>query len=105
MLLESKSVPLKRGRMNSFLPPGPGVAGGMGLPRGGGRGRKIERIVKDSGASPEKAFSFAKQLIEEDKVFAIIGPSTSGETMKIKSVAAGGETILLSCSAAEANGH
>lgn len=69
--------------------------------KGGVAGRQIQLIVKDSGASPEKAFSFAKQLIEEDKVFAIIGPSTSGETMKIKSVAEEGKTILLSCAAAE----
>lgn len=69
--------------------------------KGGILGRKIELIVKDSGASPEKAFSFAKQLIDENKVFAIIGPSTSGETMKIKSVAEEGKTILLSCAAAE----
>jgi branched-chain amino acid transport system substrate-binding protein len=70
--------------------------------KGGILGRPVQLIVKDSGASPEKAFSFAKQLIEEEKVFAIIGPSTSGETMKIKSVAEEGKTILLSCAAAEA---
>ena len=69
--------------------------------KGGILGKKVELIVKDSGASPEKAFSFAKQLIDEDKVFAIIGPSTSGETMKIKGVAEQGKTILLSCAAAE----
>jgi len=69
--------------------------------KGGILGHKVELIVKDSGASPEKAFSFAKQLIEEDKVFAIIGPSTSGETMKIKSLAEEGKTILMSCAAAE----
>jgi branched-chain amino acid transport system substrate-binding protein len=69
--------------------------------KGGIAGRQIELIVKDSGASPEKAFSFAKQLIEENKVFAIIGPTTSGETMKIKGVAEEGKTILLSCAAAE----
>jgi branched-chain amino acid transport system substrate-binding protein len=69
--------------------------------KGGFAGRKIELIIKDSGASPEKALSFARQLIEENKVFAIIGPSTSGETMKIKSVAEEGKTILLSCAAAE----
>ena len=68
---------------------------------GGIKGHKVELIIKDSGASPEKALSFAKQLIEEDKVLAIIGPSTSGETMKIKSVAEEGKTILLSCAAAE----
>ncbi|HLN92195.1 MAG TPA: ABC transporter substrate-binding protein [Patescibacteria group bacterium] len=69
--------------------------------KGGVMGRQIQLIVKDSGASPEKAFSFAKQLIEEEKVFAIIGPSTSGESMKIKSLAEEGKTILLSCAAAE----
>src|SRR5512139_2148865 len=69
--------------------------------KGGILGKKVELIVKDSGASPEKAFSFAKQLIEEQKVFAIIGPSTSGETMKIKSLAEEGKTILMSCAAAE----
>jgi branched-chain amino acid transport system substrate-binding protein len=69
--------------------------------KGGVMGRQVQLIIKDSGASPEKAFSFAKQLIDEDKVFAIIGPSTSGETMKIKGVAEAGKTILLSCAAAE----
>jgi branched-chain amino acid transport system substrate-binding protein len=69
--------------------------------KGGINGKKLELIIKDSGASPEKAISFAKQLIEEEKVFAIIGPSTSGETMAIKNIAEEGKTILLSCAAAE----
>ncbi len=69
--------------------------------KGGIGGKKIELIIKDSGASPEKAISFAKQLIEEEKVFAIIGPSTSGETMAIKNLAEESKTILLSCAAAE----
>ncbi|MBI5848781.1 MAG: ABC transporter substrate-binding protein [Nitrospirae bacterium] len=69
--------------------------------KGGIKGMKVELIIKDSGANPEKALSFAKQLIEEDKVLAIIGPSTSGETMKIKSVAEEAKAILLSCAAAE----
>lgn len=69
--------------------------------KGGIGGRKIELIIKDSGASSEKAVSFAKQLIDEEKVFAIIGPSTSGETMAIKNLAEAGKTLLLSCAAAE----
>ncbi|MEA2115862.1 MAG: ABC transporter substrate-binding protein [Thermodesulfobacteriota bacterium] len=68
---------------------------------GGINGNTIELIIKDSGASPEKAISFAKQLIEEDKVLAIIGPSTSGETMKLKKIAEQGKTPLISCGAAE----
>ncbi len=69
--------------------------------QGGIRGRKIKLVLKDTGASPEKAISFAKQLIEEEKVFAIIGPSTSGETMAIKNIAEEAGMILLSCAAAE----
>jgi len=69
--------------------------------QGGIGGRKIQLVVKDTGGSPEKAISFAKQLIDEEKVFAIVGPSTSGETMAVKSVAEEGRTILLSCAAAE----
>ncbi len=68
---------------------------------GGINGNHIELIIKDSGANPEKAISFAKQLIEEEKVMAIIGPSTSGETLKIKKICEKGKTILLSCGAAE----
>ncbi|ADW17546.1 amino acid/amide ABC transporter substrate-binding protein, HAAT family [Desulfobulbus propionicus DSM 2032] len=69
--------------------------------KGGINGKTIELIVKDSAGSPEKAVSFAKQLIEEEKVFAIIGPSTSGESLSIKKIAEDGKTILISCSAAE----
>ena len=69
--------------------------------KGGVNGRKIELIIKDTQASPEKAVSFAKQLIDEEKVFAVIGPSTSGETMQIKNLAEESKTPLLSCAAAE----
>lgn len=69
--------------------------------KGGINGNTIDLIVKDSAGSPEKAVSFAKQLIEEDQVFAIIGPSTSGESLNIKKIAEDGKTIMISCSAAE----
>jgi branched-chain amino acid transport system substrate-binding protein len=68
---------------------------------GGVIGRKLELVVKDTAGSPEKAVSFAKQLIEEDKVLAIIGPSTSGETMQIKGLCEENKMILVSCAAAE----
>jgi branched-chain amino acid transport system substrate-binding protein len=68
---------------------------------GGVNGQKIELIVKDSGSKPENAISLAKQLIEEDKVLAIIGPSTSGETLAIKNICQEAKTILISCAAAE----
>jgi branched-chain amino acid transport system substrate-binding protein len=68
---------------------------------GGVNGHKIELLVKDSGGKPENAVSLAKQLIEEENVLAIIGPSTSGETMAIKNICQEGKTILISCAAAE----
>ncbi len=68
---------------------------------GGINGKKVELIIKDSGASPEKAISFAKQLIEEERVVAVLGPSTSGETMKIKKIFEQAGTPLVSCAAAE----
>ena len=67
--------------------------------KGGVDGRKVELLVKDTGGDPAKAVSFAKQLMEEDRVFAIIGPATSGETMAIKPIAEEGKTLLLSCAA------
>jgi len=68
--------------------------------KGGVNGNKVELVIKDSGGKPESAVSFAKQLIEEDQVFAIIGPSTSGATMAIKNIAEQSGTLLLSCAAA-----
>jgi branched-chain amino acid transport system substrate-binding protein len=69
--------------------------------KGGIGGRKVTLVVKDTGANPEKAISFAKQLIEEERVLAIIGPSTSGESMAVKPIAQEAKTPLLSCAAAE----
>ena len=68
---------------------------------GGINGDTLELLIKDSAGSSEKAVSFAKQLIEEDKVVAIIGPSTSGESMAVKKIAEEGKTLLISCAAAE----
>ncbi len=68
---------------------------------GGIDGRRVELFMKDSQGDAEKAISFAKQLVEEQQVLAIIGPSTSGESMKLKGYCNENETILLSCAAAE----
>ena len=69
---------------------------------GGINGMQIELIVKDSAANPEKAISFTKQLIEEDQVVAIIGPSTSGEAMQIKDLCESYKVPLVAAGAAEA---
>ncbi len=69
--------------------------------KGGVDGRKIQLLVKDTGGNPEKAISFAKQLVDEEGVFAIIGPATSGESIAVKQIANDAKTLLLSCAAAE----
>jgi branched-chain amino acid transport system substrate-binding protein len=69
--------------------------------KNGIKGNKVEIIIKDTTGSPEKAISYAKQLIEEDKVIAVIGPSSSGETMSVKKIFEEAKTPLISCSAAE----
>jgi branched-chain amino acid transport system substrate-binding protein len=68
---------------------------------GGILGKQIQLILKDSQYNADLAFSFAKQLIDEDQVLAIIGPSGTGESMKIKDLCQQDETILISCAAGE----
>jgi len=50
---------------------------------GGVLGRKLELIAYDSGGNADKARTFVKRLLEEDKVDAIVGGSTTGETMAV----------------------
>jgi len=64
---------------------------------GGLSGHKIELFLMDSQGDADKAVSFARKLIDEDQVLVIVGPSTSGESLKIKSLCDENETILLSC--------
>jgi branched-chain amino acid transport system substrate-binding protein len=68
---------------------------------GGVLGHKIQLVIKDSAGVSANALSQAKQLIDEEKVLAIIGPSTSGESLAIKDLCQENKTILLSCAAAE----
>jgi branched-chain amino acid transport system substrate-binding protein len=50
---------------------------------GGVLGRKLVLIAYDSAGDAEKARTFAKRLIEQDKVDVIVGGSTTGETMAV----------------------
>lgn len=69
--------------------------------KGGINGNTIELLVKDTAGNPEKAISFAKQLLEEEQVLAVLGPSSSGETMALKKIFEDAKTPLISCAAAE----
>jgi branched-chain amino acid transport system substrate-binding protein len=42
--------------------------------QGGVQGRKLKLVTIDDGYEPDKAIAATKKLIEEDKVFALIGP-------------------------------
>lgn len=48
---------------------------------GGVLGRKLELISYDSAGDAEKARSYVKRLIDQDKVDVLVGGSTTGETM------------------------
>ena len=48
---------------------------------GGLLGRKIELVAYDSTGDAEKARTFVKRLLEQDKVDIIVGGSTTGGTM------------------------
>jgi branched-chain amino acid transport system substrate-binding protein len=48
---------------------------------GGIAGRKIELVMYDDGGDANKARTFATRLVEDDKVVAMVGGSTTGTTM------------------------
>ena len=50
---------------------------------GGVLGRKLQLVSYDSAGDADKARTFVKRLIEEDKVDAIVCGSTTGETMAV----------------------
>jgi branched-chain amino acid transport system substrate-binding protein len=66
---------------------------------GGVKGRRLELVVYDTAGDATKAVQLATKLIKDDKVVAIIGPSTTGETMAVIPVAEKQQVPLISCSA------
>lgn len=66
---------------------------------GGVKGRKLELVAYDTAGDATKAVQLATKLIKDDKVVAIIGPSTTGETMAVIPVVEKEQVPLISCSA------
>lgn len=66
---------------------------------GGVKGRKLELVIYDTSGDATKAVQLATKLIKDDKVAAIIGPSTTGETMAVIAVAEREHIPLISCAA------
>ncbi|HEY4745666.1 MAG TPA: ABC transporter substrate-binding protein [Desulfuromonadaceae bacterium] len=66
---------------------------------GGVKGHKLELIVYDTTGDATKAVQLATKLIKNDHVAAIIGPSTTGESMAVIPVAEKDQVPLISCAA------
>lgn len=54
--------------------------------KGGIHGRKIKLIVYDDNGSPQEAQASIRRLLNDDKVFMLIGGSTSGATLPVRHV-------------------
>jgi branched-chain amino acid transport system substrate-binding protein len=63
------------------------------------KGRKLELIVYDTGGDATKAKQLVNKLIKDDKVSAIIGPSTTGESLAIIDDVEKAGVPLISCAA------
>lgn len=67
--------------------------------QGGINGHPIELIVYDDESDPTKCNIAVKKLIKKDEVPVIIGPSGSGQSMAVVSVAEESQVPLISCAA------
>ncbi len=67
--------------------------------KGGIKGQPVEAVIYDTTGDPTKAVQLATKLIKDDKVVAIMGPSTTGETMAVKPVTEKEKIPLVSCAA------
>ncbi len=67
--------------------------------KGGINGQKLEAVIYDTGGDATKAVQLATKLIKNDKVVAIIGPSTTGESMALVPIAEKEKIPLVSCAA------
>src|SRR5512145_2958477 len=68
---------------------------------GGILGRKVEVVVYDDESDTTKAVTAVDRLLKNDKVAAIIGPSTSGSTLAIVPKVEDAKVPLISCAAAK----
>ncbi len=54
--------------------------------KGGVNGQKLQLIVYDDAGNPNNARTFATRLVEEDKIDAMVGGSTTGSTLAMMPV-------------------
>lgn len=66
---------------------------------GGIKGQKLELVVYDTQGDPTKAVQGVNKLIKDDRVVAIIGPSTTGDSMAVIPVVEKAGIPLIACAA------
>lgn len=66
---------------------------------GGINGHELDMIVYDDETSAEKCATLTTRLIEQDNVLAIVGPTTSGNSLAIIDLVTNAEIPLVSCAA------
>lgn len=67
---------------------------------GGIQGHPLKVLVEDTKSDEGQAVLGVRKLLEKDKVIAIIGPSTTGESMAVVPIMEKAKTPLISCAAA-----
>jgi branched-chain amino acid transport system substrate-binding protein len=67
---------------------------------GGVLGRKLQLVAYDDGGDAEKARTFAKRLIEQDRVDLIVGGTTTGTTMAAVPLVEGAQMPFVSLAGA-----
>ncbi|MBI5968313.1 MAG: ABC transporter substrate-binding protein [Deltaproteobacteria bacterium] len=66
---------------------------------GGIKGRPLKVVVEDTKSDESQAVLAVRKLLEKDKVIAIVGPSSTGESMAVVPIMEKAETPLISCAA------
>jgi branched-chain amino acid transport system substrate-binding protein len=67
---------------------------------GGIQGHPLKVIVEDTKSEEGQAVLAVRKLLEKDKVVAVIGPSTTGESMAVGPIMEKAQTPMVSCAAA-----
>ncbi len=67
---------------------------------GGIQGTPLKVVIEDSKSDEGQAVLAVRKLLDKDKVLAIIGPSTTGESMAVAPIMEKAKTPLISCAAA-----
>ena len=68
--------------------------------KGGVNGQKLQLVVYDDGADANAARTFATRLVEEDKVVAMVGGTTTGATLAMMPVFEEAQIPLISLAGA-----